>query len=143
MSKAGWVIGSVLGGGALAYLLWPREAEASTEPLSRAQQTMDERELQPTPAPMPPQPKPAASKPAPAKKPAPRKPGPKPMTVDDQLEAMRAAAQAFEMERNPAAASAMRKQIAQVLNAEIQKADIARDLTRAASLREQLAALGI
>jgi hypothetical protein len=137
--KGSGLLGALLGigaGGLAVWALWPKEAEASTEPLGRAQQTMDTRELPPTPAP-----KPAVVKPSPAKKSAPKKPAAKAATVDEQLMAMRAAAQAFEMERDPAGAAAMRKQIAQVLNAEIQKADIERNLTRAAALREQLAAL--
>ena len=135
MSKAGWLIGMVLGGGTLAYLLWPRDAEASTEPLARAQQTMDERELQPTPAP-----KPTASKTAPAKKPTPKKTrAPKPMTVDEQLAEMRRVQQQYEVERDTAASMAMKEQIAQVLRAEIQKAEQAGDTTRRDKLRDQLA----
>jgi hypothetical protein len=141
MSKAGWIIGSVLGGSALAYLLWPKDAEASMEPLQRSQQTMDTTELQPTPVPAPAAPRPAVAKPTPVKKPAPKKSAPKPMSVDEQLAQMRAAVQAFEMERDPAGAAAMRKQIAQVLKAEAERAELARDNTRAMSLREQLAAL--
>jgi type IV secretory pathway VirB10-like protein len=132
-------------GGLLTYLLWPRDAAASTiqgtplaredeSPVQRAQQTMREVELPSKPAP-----KPAAPKPAPAKKPA--KPAPKVVNVDDQIAQMRAAVQQFEMERSPDAALAMKKQLAQVLKAEADRAELSRDQMRANALREQLTAL--
>lgn len=132
-------------GGLLAYLFWPRKAEAATvqaTPLPRpdeaavqqARQIMNEKELRSKgPAPVP---KPVAPK-------KPTKPLPKVTTIDDQLAQMRAAVQQFEMERNPDAALAMKQQIAQVLKAEADRAELARDQMRANALREQLAALGI
>jgi len=131
-------------GGLLTYLFWPRDAAASTiqatplaredeSPVQRAQQTMREVELPSKPAPAPVAPK----------KSAPKKPAPKVTSVDDQLAQMRAAVQQFEMERNPDGALAMKKQIAQVLKAEADRAELARDQMRANALREQLAALGI
>lgn len=148
MSKVGWIIGTVLGGSALAYLLWPRDAQASTvqatplprgaePPLQAAQQMMDERELPPTPAP-----KPASPKPTAVKKPAPKKTKPvaaTPLTVDQQIAQMRLAQQQYEVERDTAASMAMKEQIAQVLQKEIQKAEQAGDTVRRDRLRDELA----
>jgi type IV secretory pathway VirB10-like protein len=127
-------------GGVLAYLFWPRDAAASTiqaTPLprpdesvvQRAQQIMNEKELPSKPVP----------KPVAPKKPAPKKAAAAPLTIDGQLAEMRRVQQEYEVERNTAASMAMKEQIAQVLRAEILKAEQVKDLTRAASLRDQLA----
>lgn len=146
--KGNGLLGALLGigaGGALVWALWPSKAAASAvpatplprseeTPVQRAEQTMREVELPSKPAPKPPVPKPA-----PAKKPA--KPAKKVVNVDDQIAQMRAAVQQFEMERNADAALAMKKQLAQVLKAEADRAELARDQMRANALREQLAVL--
>ena len=144
--KGSGLLAAVVGlgtGGLLAWALWPKDAVASTiqatpatreaeSPVLRAQQTMREVAL-----PSKPEAKPAA----PAKKPVPKKPLPKTINVDDQIAEMRAAVQQFEMERNLDAALAMKKQLAQVLKAEADRAELVRDQMRANSLREQLASL--